>query len=164
MIDPVDTVTLPLTGVPAAPAIDTMPTPEPRWLVLMRQAIRDLGGATKVAARLIKPDSSPQKAGKTYNRSYVSQVQHGFIQPEKVSAHFIQAVLTAFGDGRVDCPHTKSDIAKTECHTLAALTWGQVANTGYERLDQWRACQDCLSNPANKPAHPSQPTTQEPQA
>jgi hypothetical protein len=173
MIDCFDAVTLPLTGLPAIAAIPAMPATAtetaapcavftaatdavPRWFKLLMQAIRDLGSATKVAARLIKPASSPQKAGTTYNRSYVSQVQHGLIKIEKVSQHFIEAVLTAFGNGRLDCPHLKRDIAKAECDAYASLTWGQVANTGYERLDQWRACSDCINNPA----HHAQPTTQ----
>ena len=139
MIDANDNVTLPLTGV------------EPRWLLLLRQAVRDAGkgAVTKVAARLLKPASSPSSVGKTYDRSYVSQLLHGHLRPDQASPHFIGSVLAAFGNGRLDCPHLKVDIALGECHTYAAITWGQVAGTGYERLDHWRACEKCLNNPAN---------------
>lgn len=125
---------------------------EPRWLTILRQAEQDAGrsGCTGVARRLIKPAHSPSCDGKPYSRMYVSQYINNLANPLQASAPFIESVLTAFGNGRIDCPHQKTDISKTQCHTLAAITWGQVANTGYERLDQWRACQDCLQNPANK--------------
>jgi hypothetical protein len=82
---------------------------------------------------------------------YVSQYTNNLNNPLLASAHFVQSVLSAFGDGRIDCVHQRTDISQPQCHALAAITWGQVANTGYERLDQWRACQDCLQNPANQP-------------
>jgi hypothetical protein len=140
MIDPTDTVTLPLTGI------------EPRWLDLLRKAVQaeGRGGVTKVAARLLKPSSSPSSVGKTYVRSYVSQVLHGLLPLDKISPHFQASVIAAFGQGRIECPHLKTDIALGECQTYAAVTWGQVANTGYERLDHWKACDKCLQNPVNQ--------------
>lgn len=144
MIDARDTSTRPLTGV------------DPRWMALLRQAVRDTGkgGVTKVARRLIKPKSSPSSVGDTYNRSYVSRYLIGNMDPAQASPHFVASVLAAFGDGRLDCPHLKTDIAVGECKAHAAITWGQVSGTGYERLDQWRACDKCLQNPTRqiKPA------------
>lgn len=143
MTDPTDTVTLPLplTGV------------EPYYLRLLRQAVRE-SSVTKTATRLLKPAASLSKTGGSYSRPYVSLVITGKIPAHKVAMHFQGAVLAAFGDGRIDCPHLKRDIAPGECQRYAALTWGQVANTGYERLDHWRACDKCLQNPANQKATP----------
>lgn len=138
MIDPNDAVTLPLTGV------------EPRWLMLLKQAVAaDPRGCTGVATKLIKPKSSPSVDGRPYGRAYISQFING-LNKKPASTHFIDSVLSAFGQGRIDCPHLHIDIALGQCQTHAALSWGQVANTGYERLDHWRACQDCLHNPANQ--------------
>lgn len=129
-----------------------LPIVEQRWLYLLRDAVRTAGrgGVTKVAARLTKPEESPSSIGATYARSYVSQVIHGHLVADKVSPHFIGAVLLAFGNGRVDCPHFKTDLAPGECKSLAALTWSQVMGTGDARLECWKACQDCLNNPANQ--------------
>lgn len=140
MTDLNDAVTLPLTGV------------DPRWLHLLRQAVQagGRGGVTKVAQRLLKPSTSPSSVGKTYTRSYVSQVIHGLLPLDKISPHFQASVIAAFGQGRIECPHLKTDIAQSECRAYAALTWGQVANTGYERLDHWKACDQCLNNPVNQ--------------
>jgi len=138
MTRPTDSVTLPL------------PQPDQRWLHLLKQAVRDdPRGCTGVALKLIKPPESISSVGKTYHRSYVSQAVNGLLK-QPAGVLFQQAVLAAFGDGRIDCPHLKTDIALGECQRHSAITWGQVANTGYERLDLWRACQDCLHNPANQ--------------
>lgn len=134
MIDPTDMVTLPLTGV------------DPRWLDLLRKAVQieGHGGITKVASRLLKLD------GKTsYSRMYVSQFING-LNKQPASPDFQRSVIAAFGKGRIECPHLKIDISLGECHAYSAITWGQVANTGYERLDHWKACDQCLNNPVNQ--------------
>ena len=127
-----------------------LPIAPPRWLHLLRQAVREAGkgGVTKVAARLIKPAASPSSIGATYERSYVSQVINGHQVADKVSPLFIGAVLEAFGQGRIECPHLKTDLARGECHTLAARSYGAIEAAD---VPHWRACQDCLSNPANQP-------------
>lgn len=139
MIDLNDTVTQPLLKSEDAP--DT-----PRWLHLLRQAVQKHGhgGVTKVAACLVKPDGRSR-----YSRMYVSQFIN-VLNVQPASPDFQKSVITAFGDGRIDCPHLQKDIAPGECHAFAAITWVQVANTGFDRLDHWRACQDCLQNPTLK--------------
>lgn len=137
MIDANDHVTAELPGVP------------PRWLQLLRGAVRDAGkgGVTKVAACLRKPQDSPSSVGKTYVRCYVSQVINGHLEPHRVSPHFIGAVLAAFGQGRLECPHLGADIAPGECQTFAARSYGAIEAAD---VPHWRACQVCLNNPANK--------------
>jgi hypothetical protein len=160
MTDPNDAVTLPLP-LPD-PMTQHLAALERRALVLLRAAqLADPRGCTGVALKLIKPPESISTVGANYARSYVSQAVHG-LNTKPLSPLFVQSVLAAFGDGRIDCPHLKTDIAPGQCQAHAALTWGQVANTGYERLDQWRACQDCLHNPANK-ASPAQTQRTQPQ-
>lgn len=127
-----------------------LPVVDQRWLHLLREAVRSAGkgGVTKVAACLIKPAASPSSVGSHYTRTYVSQVINGLLAPDAVSALFIQAVLQAFGQGRLDCPHLGTDIAPSQCHTWAARSYGAIEATD---VPHWRACQDCLNNPANQP-------------
>jgi hypothetical protein len=149
MTDPHDTHTLDIDHLD--PASDCGGA-EPRWLALLKKAVReDPRGCTGVAARLNKPKASPSTVGATYHRSYVSQVVNGLLK-KPAGVIFQGAVLEAFGAGRVDCPHLHTDIARGTCHANAATTWGQVVGTGYARLDQWRACQDCPNNPSHQAA------------
>ena len=138
MMDANDHVTAELPGV------------TPRWLELLRQAVRDAGrgGVTKVAARLLKPAASPSSVGTSYTRTYVSQVINGILPSDRISPLFISAVLEAFGQGRIECPHLLTDLARGECHTLAARSYGAIEAAD---VPHWRACQDCLNNPANQP-------------
>jgi hypothetical protein len=164
MIDPIDTVTAQIPELEPAPQLPAATVQawqpgkrlaiEPRWLVILRQAEIDAGksGCTGVAKRLVKPKTSPSVDGKPYSRMYVSQYINDINNPLLASAPFIESVLTAFGNGRIDCPHQKTLIPKAQCHALAALSWGQVMGTGEERLEQWRACHACTQNPANSKA------------
>lgn len=124
------------------PVARELPKGDPRWLELLRQAVKGhdkdgRGGVTRVAAKLGR------------HRSYISQFING-CNPLPASPNFQRRVMDAFGNGRLDCPHLKTDIAQHECHSFAAITWGQVVNTGYDRLDHWRACDVCPNNPANQ--------------
>lgn len=112
----------------------------PRWLVLLREAVRDdPKGCAGVALRIKR------------SRGYVSQSLHG-CQPKGVtSPDFIKRINDAYGGGRVDCPFLATDIAPGECTAFAAKTFGQISNTGDKPLLHWRACRVCANNPANRP-------------
>ena len=124
MIDNTDSLTQPLSGIPE------------RWLHLLRQAVRDdAKGCTGVALKIGR------------SRGYVSQFING-CNPLPASPNFKARVLSAFGDGRLDCPHLGHDIAPTQCHSYAARSYGAIEAAD---VPHWRACQGCLQNPANQP-------------
>ena len=127
-----------------------LPDLTPRWLQLLRQAVLDagFGGVSKVAAQLLKPAASPSSVGKTYSRVYVSRVITANIPAHKVALHFSGAVLAAFGNGRIECPHLQTDIAPGECQTYCSRSYGAIEAAD---VPHWRACQSCLQNPANQP-------------
>lgn len=129
MTDPEDFVTLALP----------LPLGEPRWLVLLRQAVAsDARGLTGVAANLKKDGN-----GGTYSRMYVSQAING-LDKQPRSAAFQKSVVAAYGDGRLDCPHLAADIAPGECLGFASRSYGAI---GAADVPHWRACQACPLNP-----------------
>lgn len=115
-----------------------LPLVEPRWLVLLRQAVAsDTRGCTGVAANL-------KKDGGTYSRMYVSQAIRG-LDKQPRSLAFQKSVIAAYGAGRVDCPYLKTDIAHGECVTFASRTYGSISSA--DDVPHWRACQTCPQNP-----------------
>jgi hypothetical protein len=115
-----------------------LPELEPRWRVLLKEVLaqKGRGGMTQVA----------QDMG--VSRVYVSRVfMTGENRIAVPSQKFIDRVLSAYGNGRVDCPHLCTDIAHGDCQRYAALTWAVIQGTGPERVLHWRACQACPNNP-----------------
>ncbi|MDP3926188.1 MAG: hypothetical protein U1E02_25215 [Hydrogenophaga sp.] len=115
-----------------------LPELEPRWRVLLREAIaaHGRGGVTRAATAM------------GVSRVYVARVfMTGKNRIEVPSKRFIAAALEAFGHGRVDCPHLGHDISGGECRRYAALTWAVIQGTGPEKVLHWRACQACPHNP-----------------
>jgi hypothetical protein len=127
-----------------------LPGLEPRWLVLLKEVLaqKGRGGMTQVA----------QDMG--VSRVYVSRVfMTGENRIAVPSQKFIDRVLAAYGNGRVDCPHLGTDIAHGDCQRYAALTWAVIQGTGPERVLHWRACQACPNNPQPESAKaPAKPT------
>lgn len=132
MIDPTDFATQALPDVP------------PRWLALLKEAVANYGkrGAVTEAAKRMG-----------VSRAYVARVlMTGKGRIENPSKKFIDRVIEAFGQGRVDCPHLARDIALGQCQAYAALEWKVIHGSGPEKVLHWRACQHCPQNPKNKPA------------
>ena len=123
-----------------------------RAIALLRTAAKeDPRGIEGVAGKLhyMKKGGRGKSAfRKAYGRSYVSQYING-LNKSPMSQEFMDVIFDQFGKGRVECPHQKKDISQGECAGNAKLTWVQVSNTGYDVLDQWRACQTCCKNPKN---------------
>lgn len=131
MIDSNDTVT------------QALPDVEPRWLALLKEAVATVEGRGGVL-------QAAQRMG--VSRPYVARVlMTGKNRIEHPSPKFIERVLAAFGQGRVDCPHLARDIAKGQCQEYAALEWKVIHGSGPEKVLHWRACQHCPQNPQKKP-------------
>jgi hypothetical protein len=131
MIDSNDTVTRALPDV------------EPRWLVLLKEAVASVegrGGVLQAAKRM------------GVSRPYVARVlMTGENRIKTPSQKFIDRVIAAFGQGRVDCPHLGRDIALGQCQEYAALEWKVIHGSGPEKVLHWRACQHCPKKLAPKP-------------
>lgn len=114
---------------------------EPRWLALLKQTIAQhpgRGGVLKAA----------QAMG--VSRTYVARVlMTGENRIKVPSQAFINRVIAAFGQGRVDCPHLARDIAPGECHAYARRSYGAISAAD---VPHWRACQSCPQNPQSLPA------------
>lgn len=127
MIDPLDNAT------------QALPDVEPRWLALLKAAIaahQGRGGVSKAAAAM------------GVSRVYVARVlMTGENRIKVPSQAFIGRVITAFGQGRVDCPHLAHDIALGECQSFAGREWKVIHGSGPEKVLHWRACQACPKNP-----------------
>lgn len=123
-----------------------------RAIALLRAAAKeDPSGITGVAEKLRytkKGGRGKSAYRQSYGRSYVSQHING-LNKSPMSQEFMDVIFEQFGKGRVECPHQQKDISQGECAANANLTWVQVSNTGYDVLDQWRACQNCCKNPKN---------------
>jgi DNA-binding transcriptional regulator YdaS (Cro superfamily) len=122
MIDPTDTVTM------------QIPNLEVPWLALLRQAAATggRGGVTRVAQRIGR------------SRTYVSQALNG-LNKTAVSPLFIARVIDAYGG--VTCPHLQTELKLSECRAIATRDWAVICGTGYEKLEQWKACQNCQHKP-----------------
>lgn len=136
MIDPNDTVTR------------VLPDVEPRWLALLKAAViagdvprgEGRGGVTHAAKRM------------GVSRTYVARVlMTGENRIKSPSQKFIDRVIAAFGQGRVDCPHLGRDIALGQCQEYAALDWKVIHGSGPEKVLHWRACQHCPKKTTPKP-------------
>ena len=131
-------------------ATQALPDVEPRWLALLKAAIAEhpgRGGVLKAA----------QAMG--VSRPYVARVlMTGENRIKVPSQAFINRVIAAFGQGRVDCPHLARDIALGECQGFASREWKVIHGSGPEKVLHWRACQSCPQNPQSVPASgPVQP-------
>jgi hypothetical protein len=125
-----------------------LPAVEPRWLALLKEAVATYakrGAVTHAAKRM------------GVSRAYVARVlMTGENRIKDPSPKFIDRVIDAFGQGRVDCPHLGRDIALGQCKDFAALEWKVIHGSGPEKVLHWRACQHCPQNPKNKPAPESE--------
>lgn len=147
MIDPVDTVTMPLplatdptehheppadpaggrggAAEDAAAADLPIPAPLPAWRRALEEAVqRDPRGRAGVAERI------------GVSRVYVSRVMSGDISP--VPESFVGRVLAHLC--RVDCPHLGRALAPSECRHYAERPYRALAAA---EVNHWRACQRC---------------------
>jgi hypothetical protein len=121
-----------------------LPDVEPRWLALLKEAVANYGkrGAVTEAAKRMG-----------VSRPYVARVlMTGESRIKEPSKKFIDRVIEAFGQGRVDCPHLSRDIALGQCKDFAALEWKVIRGTGHDKAMHWHACQHCPQNPQKNPA------------
>lgn len=135
MIDPTDFVT------------HALPAVELRWLALLKEAVANYGkrgAVTDVAKRM------------GVSRPYVARVlMTGESRIKDPSPKFIDRVIEAFGQGRVDCPHLGRDISTNQCRDFAALEWKVIRGTGHDKALHWHACQHCPKNPEKTGSKPS---------
>lgn len=147
MIDPTDFVT------------QALPDVEPRWLALLKEAVAERDSHVKVNGFFCKEKTGGiTKAAECMgvSRPYVARVlATGKGRIEHPSPKFIERVLAAFGQGRVDCPHLARDIAQGQCQAYAALEWKVIHGSGPEKVLHWRACQHCRKNPSKTGSKPS---------
>lgn len=135
---------------------------EPRWLQLLREAVRTTGqgkrgGVLKTAEQLLRPD------GGHYSRVYISLFLNA-LNTQPASAAFQKSVMAAFGDGRIDCPHLGLNIAPNVCQAHAKRSFG--ATNGPDEVAHWKACRSCPLNPVNPviPVKPVKPAPTKAQA